>query len=237
MSYTYLLEQGEVSSVECFSDIPAYALSRSTSTAGMFCSSGSETGSCRGSRFGTTFAPLMEDRGEESQMSFAEDSHAKTSQLQEEEPALTASEADFGERWPESSARWDHESSLWRTRQCLLFEDSEESLETWPQWGFTRGTEFWEATKPVGVRTESGCGSSLMRPTASDGLRHKFQVRSLIRSGHQDGNLSEQLARVHGLKLTRTACEILMGWPLMWTACEPLGMVNVQDWLRLHGES
>jgi hypothetical protein len=82
---------------------------------------------------------------------------------------------------------------------------------------------------------ESESGYSLMRPTASDGLRHKFKLSSLVRKGHQDGNLSEQLARVHQVKLTPLASEILMGFPETWTDSSPLEMHKWHTWQQQHG--
>ena len=77
MSYTYLLEQGEESSAESFSDIPASVLSRSNHTAGKFSCSGSETECCPGSQSGTTCEPSTADRGAALLTSFLEGFRAK----------------------------------------------------------------------------------------------------------------------------------------------------------------
>jgi DNA (cytosine-5)-methyltransferase 1 len=39
-----------------------------------------------------------------------------------------------------------------------------------------------------------------------------------------------------GGPLNPTWVEWLMGWPLGWTALEPLAMDRFQQWLRLHGQ-
>ena len=44
------------------------------------------------------------------------------------------------------------------------------------------------------------------------------------------------LAAQVGGSLSPTWVEWLMGWPLEWTACEPLGMDRFRSWLRSHGE-
>jgi len=74
-----------------------------------------------------------------------------------------------------------------------------------------------------------------MRPIASEGLRHKFQINQLIRKNHQDGSLSEQLARVHQVKITPLASEILMAWPETWTDCAASATDNFQHWCDSHG--
>jgi len=44
---------------------------------------------------------------------------------------------------------YDPVTCSWRTRQCSLFGDLAELLETWPEWGMTLGGECWEQTMPV----------------------------------------------------------------------------------------
>jgi hypothetical protein len=92
----------------------------------------------------------------------------------------------------------------------------------------------WEVTKPEAFQTAKGSGLSLMRPTASDGLRQSFRIESLVRKGHGDGNLSEQLARVHQKKLTPECGEILMRWPEGWTDLKPLETDKILSWQRQH---
>jgi hypothetical protein len=236
MSYTFLQEQGEESSAESFSDIPQFVLSRLNLTAEKSYSKDSEMESCLSFQSGTMCEHSTATLGGGELISSAEDFHAKTCQLPARAQESTESEADYGRICGESLAKFDPVSYSWKTRQCLLFEDSGECLETFPQWGFTLGMELWEATPPVGAQMVNESGFSLMRPIASDGLRHKFKLQSLIRKGHQDGNLSEQLARVHQKKLTPLASEILMGWPETWTDLKPLEMVSVQSWQHSHGK-
>jgi len=188
------------------------------------------------SQSGMTCSPSTESLGVAWWILSLAASRAKTFQSQEVARDLTATVAVCGLKWPESLAKLHPDECLWKTRQCLLFEDSGESLETWPKWGSTQGTEFWEATPPGAVRMESASGYSLMRPIASDGLRHKFKLKSLIRKNHQDGNLSEQLARVYQKKLTPLASEILMGWPETWTDCDASATASVQSWCVSHGK-
>ena len=146
MSYIYLQEQGGESSVECFSEIPAFVLSKSSLIAGKSCCSGSATEFFRNSRFGTTCEPLTASRGEERSTSSVADSLAKTYPAQGKAQGSKESEADCGLNLQESLAKYDPATHLWRTRQCSLFEDLGEYLETFPKSGMTRDGLLWELT-------------------------------------------------------------------------------------------
>ena len=229
-------ESGEESSAASFSDIEQSVLLNLNLTADESYSKGNETESCQSSQSGTMSAPSTANLGEEKSISSAGDSLAKTSQLLGKVMELTEEEAGYGEKWPESLAKYNPNTSSWRTRQCLLFEDLAELLETFPNWGIMQDGECWAVIPPEIVVMANESGFSLMRPTASDGLRHRFKVESLIRVNHGDGNLTEQLARVYRLKLTPLACEILMQFPEMWTDLNQLEMHKFQSWQQQHSE-
>ena len=106
MSYIYLQEQGEESSAECFSDIPASVLSRLNLSVEKSCSKDSETESCPSSQSGTTYEPLTANRGEEKLTSSAEDSPVKTSLAQAKARESTEQEAGSGLSSQESLAKY-----------------------------------------------------------------------------------------------------------------------------------
>lgn len=54
-------------------------------------------------------------------------------------------------------------------------------------------------------------------------------------SGRQENGHTPQLPEAIGGKLNPTWVEWLMGWPLGWTALEPLGMGRFQQWRQRHG--
>jgi hypothetical protein len=140
-----------------------------------YCAPDKMTDFSRLSRFGMTYKPLTEDRGEELLMSYLEAFHAKTSQQQEKEQELTESEAECGEKWHGSFTKYDPDSSLWKTHQCSLLGDLEPFSETWPRWGLMRSGECWEqqtlAHRTSG--TESGLSEKLPTPQASDYITKK----------------------------------------------------------------
>jgi len=165
MSYTYLQEQGEESSAECYSDIPASVLSRSRNTREKSCCSDSETESCQGSQYGMTSAPLTENRGEGVSMLSLVDSPVKTSAPLERAQDWPASDPVFGLKWPESSAKYDRSSSSWRIHPCLFPEDSMSCSATLPRWGMMRGGELSVRTMPAHLT--SGIESGLWRTPAA----------------------------------------------------------------------
>jgi hypothetical protein len=177
MSYTYLLEQGEESSAASFSDIPQSVLSRLNLIAGKSCCKGSGTESCQSSQSGMMSPHSMELRGEEKSMSSVEDSLARISQAQGGGLELKANEADSGQKWPESLAKYDPNTRSWRTAQCLLFEDSTESLETFPRWGMMRDGELWEQSTQV-RRTDEIESGLWPTPTGQDNAQVQGQGKA-----------------------------------------------------------
>ena len=98
----------------------------------------------RVSRYGMTFKPLTETRGEELLTLYLEVFLAKTFQPPGGGLALTENEAECGEKWRGSFVKYSPDSCSWKTHQCSLLGDLDEFLETWPQWGLMRNGECWE---------------------------------------------------------------------------------------------
>ena len=158
MSYTFLLESGEESSAECYSDIPVFAPSKSSLSAEKSSCKDNATESCPAFRFGTMCGLSTGDRGAEKSIAFAEASRVKTSQWQAKVRASTEREAGYGASSSVLLAKFDHTTRSWKTPQCSLFGDSDECLETLPRWGMTRNGLLWELTtwvRPTGA-SESG---------------------------------------------------------------------------------
>jgi hypothetical protein len=132
-----------------------------------YCAPDKTTAFSRPSRFGMTFAPLTESRGEELLTLYRAAFPVKTSQSQEQEMDLTGSDQGCGERWLAWLAKYDHASSSWRTAQCSLLSEEPESLEILPRSGMTRDGLLWE--QPMSVRPTNGIGSGLWpTPNARD---------------------------------------------------------------------
>lgn len=119
------------------------------------------------SRFGMTCKPLTEDLGAELLISWRAGFHAKTSASPETAQALTESAAGCGTTWPASLAKYDPDTSLWKTAQRSLLEDWAEFSETWPRWGLMRNGECWERPTLV-LRTSENASGLWQTPVADD---------------------------------------------------------------------
>jgi hypothetical protein len=132
-----------------------------------YCAPDKMTVFSRLSRFGMTYKPLTESRGEELLMLYLAGFHAKTSAPQEKAPDLTVSDQECGRTWRAWLAKFDLDSCSWKTPQCLLLGEEPESLQTLPRWGMTRNGLLWEqqTLEPITRGTESGLWAS---PNARD---------------------------------------------------------------------
>ena len=258
MSYIFLLGQGEESLAGSFSDIPVYVLSRSNPTAERFYSSGNGMGSCPDSLSGMTCGPSMAIPGEDESTSSAEDSHARTSPPQAKGLGSAENAADYGLNLLGSLAKFDRDSYSWRTPQCSLVEGLDEFSGTWPRWGTMRSGECWERIMPElpTSGTESG---SWPTPRASEANGGDYQydrgdhskprdtLKGMVKrfpspaardwksgAGRKENGHVPQLPEVLGGQLNPDWVEWLMGWPIGWTACEPLEMGRYQQWPLWH---
>jgi len=109
-----------------------------------YCAPDKMTAFSRLSRCGMTYKPLMESRGEELLTLYLEGFHAKTLARPAKAQELMETEAECGEKWRASYAKYSHDTHSWKTPQCSLLGDLEEFSETWPQWGLMRDGECWE---------------------------------------------------------------------------------------------
>ncbi len=231
MSYTYLLESGEVSSAECFSGIPAFVLSKSSLSAEKSSCNGNATESCPASQFGTMCEPLTASRGAEKSTASAEVSRVKTSQRQAKARASTEREADYGASSPVLLAKFDPNTRSWKTPQCSLLEDWGECLETFPKSGTMRDGLLWELTMwahPT-VASESGFWR-IPTPLASDGSNRKVRYLRKAKFGARVRSVPYWILKNYNMRCTPTMSEWLMGYPISWTDSAPLAMDKFRLW-------
>jgi hypothetical protein len=231
VSYIYLQEQEGGSWEECSSDTPQFVLWKLNHIADEFCSKGNEMESYQSSQSGTMSQPSTATPGGEKSTSLQEDSHAKTSVVQEEEKDSTESEVDYGQKWQGSLAKYDPNTHSWKTHQCLLFEESTECLEIFPRWGMTQNGELYQLPIPAHLIYEKEYGSMpYFTPTARD---YKGMSGSGLRKRH---GAFHNLADCLGGVPNPTFSEWLMGWPLGWTDLKPLEMDKFQLWPQQHSD-
>ena len=217
------------------------------------------------SRFGMTFKPLTENLGRDVLTSYLEDFPVRT--FLPLDGALASKEPDreCGDTWRELLARYDPDTSTWKTPQCSLLEDSIKFSEIWPRWGLMlAGASYRQQTLVLPIKeTESGLSLNISppppriwpTPTAhmsketNAPSEHKRNTPTLTAQVNWAtptvcGNYNRKgasktsgdgLATQVGGKLNPTWVEWLMGWPLGWTDLKPLEMDKYQQWRQQHG--
>lgn len=179
---------------------------------------------------GMTSPPLMQGHSKDALTLSLEGFHAKTLANAELAQVSRDNEVVYGGKWHESFAKLDPITLLWKTAQCSLLEDLEQSLETWPEWGSMRNGECFELPVLEQPTIERGF-TWLLTPTAQSWKAWTFRnPLALIRKNHADGNLQEQLMRLYQRMTTPRCQEILMMWPEGWTDSKPLAMDGFQRW-------
>lgn len=151
-------ERGGGSSAATCSDGEPSALSSSSPTLETFYLRAKTMESCRRSRSGMTSAPLTAAHGEGVLTWCQAGSRARTSAAQGEERVSAARDQDSGAKWLASFARFDLDSSSWKTPQCSLLGGSESFSETWPRSGSMLNGVCWERTISAHPIGESGSG-------------------------------------------------------------------------------
>jgi hypothetical protein len=182
------------------SDGEPSAQSNGNHTQQAYCAPDKMTDFSRLSRFGMMFKPLTESRGEELLMSFRADFRAKTSQSQETGQDLLENDQECGEKWHGLLARFDQNMHSWRTVQCSLIGDLNESLQTLPAWGMTVGGELYLRQTLVQTIKEKEFGLWLTPSTvdipvrSQKSMEKRLDYRAKIgRNGVGAGCLSEQV--------------------------------------------
>jgi hypothetical protein len=170
-----------------------------------YCAPDKMTVFSRLSRFGMTFKPLTDIRGEELSMSSVVAFHVRTLVRQEKVTDLTENEAECGRTWRAWLAKFDPDSCSWKTPQCSLLGEEPESLQTLPRWGMTVDGLLWEqqTLEPITRGTEFGLLERWATPTTMDTLPPKSdkaleKEATQVRPGRaKPANLRDQVSNMH----------------------------------------
>ena len=125
MSWLYSQALVEEYLGENFLDGEQSALLSGSNTQQAFCAPGKMMSFYPLSRFGMTYKPLTESRGEELLTLYLAGFHAKTLAQQEKAQESTVSAQECGEKWRASFTKYDPDLRLWKTHQCSLLGDLE----------------------------------------------------------------------------------------------------------------
>ena len=188
----------EYSAANCSGGLPSAQLS-GTDTPATYCSHGKTTDALKPSRSGMTCKPLTESRGVDVLTWYLAAFPVRTFHPLERAQESTESEAGCGDIWHESLARFDRDSSSWKTLQCSLLAGLDEFSETWPRWGLMRDGQCWAQSMPAHLT--SGIESGLW-PTP----------RASANENRQTMLTPSQLAGTHGLSLCAVV-NTLAKWP------------------------
>ena len=154
----------EYSAATCLDGVQSARLSANPTPHAFLCKD-RMTAFSRLSRFGMTFVPLTENLGADLLTWFLAGSRARTSAALERAQASTANAPACGEKWRESSVRYDLDSSSWKIHRCLWEEDLPWSSVTLPRWGMTRSGVVYQ--HPTLERPISATVYGLLLPTPS----------------------------------------------------------------------
>lgn len=188
------------------------------------------------SRFGLTCAVLTESHGEELLMSFLAGFHARTSVQMVTVPASTGIAPDCGQKWRESSVRYDLNLSAWK-----ILHGSEEKVLPWssvtlPKWGMAASGSVFQHRTVERPMKETGCG---LWPTAKATIRGDCPSERLRRtpdlpSAIKIRPLPDGSQPLQDGQLNPEWVEWFMGWPIGWTELKPLEMDKFHEWLLQH---
>lgn len=229
--------QEEVSSEAICWDGEQFVPSSGPTILGRYCLPDSETGCCLDSRFGMMSRHSMETHGEAASMSSQEDFPARTSAQPAKALESMGQGRECGSTWPGSFARFDPNSSSWKTPQCSLLEGLDVFSETWPRWGMMRNGACWELMTLGGLTNGNGFGS-WPTPTKSDAKRCRdLRIESLGKRAQIPGvhwNLAEHVAAEYEGYPTPQFVAWLMAWPTDWTNLRPLETDKFRQWQQQH---
>jgi hypothetical protein len=207
------------------------------STPQAYCAPDKMTGFSRLSPFGMTYKPLTENRGEELLTLYREVFLAKICQQREQEQELTGQNQECGNTWRGWLAKYDQDSCSWKTAQCSLITDSDESLVIYPRSGMTVDGLLWEQTRLERNTTETEFGL-LPTPTARDFNGHTITKKRPKGFNKVLPNVFKLEFQLQGQCYPHpTFSEGLMLWPVGWTDLKPLVMDKSHCVPQPHGES
>lgn len=191
------------------------------------------------SQFGLTCAVLTATHGEALLTSYLAASLARTSLRPAPGSASRGLDQAYGNKWLESSARFDLRSSAWRTHRCLFSEALPWCSVTLPKWGMTRSGYVFQHPSLERLTSEIAPGwSGETLPTPSVAMTKGSSANALTRKDGRSrlrNRLDYWVERdgQHG-RLNPTFVEWVMGWPIGWTGIEPLEMARFHEWMQQH---
>lgn len=246
MSWHYLRGQEAESWVANSLDGAPYALLRLLPTQGRPCSHDNETAYCPDSPSGTTPGPSTATHGADQSMSSPVGFHVKMSPRQVRVADLPVHVRDYGAKCAELLRRFGLFLSSPKTRLTCERVALAPSSRTLKLWGMTFDGECWALGTSAALIEDDGSGYVLPTPTANAYGTSNNGKRGDGTTFKQAGKASLFTMALSGIwpdgehasgRLNPEFIEHLMGWPIGWTALEPLETGKSRSWLQRHGVS
>ena len=187
---------------------------------------------CHRSPFGMMYVPSTDSLGEAMLTLFREDFLVRTS------PPLgivldsRATDRPYGFKWNGLLVKYDRNLCCWKTHRFSESGVLPTYLLDLPKWGMIHDGALLE-------RTTLACPMSgtdfCLYPTPTASIWKGWTFNEHHRSTYT------RIKRLYGLELTNGAppgpelLESMLGWPIGWSAPEPLEMASFQKWLDWHG--
>lgn len=225
MSWHYSQALVEVCSQDDSKDGTSSVLLKSNPTVEIFCSEGKTKDTSTHSPFGMTLEhstgdPLVD------QWILSQQASRVSRFLQQDTNFITTIHAISGLTPYVSFGKWNPNSSSWKMSLSYLLQDTLHKWpKTWPRAGIVSDGECYPLVKWMRHIREIESG---LLPTPAAGDYKRSTGKSQF--SRNTPGLSAQLGGVPHPEFT----EWMMGWPIGWTALEPLATDKFQRWLRLH---
>jgi hypothetical protein len=184
------------------------------------------------SLFGLTCAVLTEADGEALLTSFLRAFPARTSAPPARAQASTGKARGYGARPTGSLAKWSPQSRGWKTAQCSLLEDSDESSVIWPRAGSMRNGECFERPTLGSPTSAAAFGYSLPTPSGVNGGRNN----TMGRVDEWGGSSNPLRGTAIGSMCLPEFEEMVMGWPIGWTELTPFATDKFLAWQHEHSD-
>ena len=187
------------------------------------------------SRFGLTWRPLTEARGEAVLTSFRAGFPARTFPARAKGKESTEPDPGYGSTWRELSERYCRNSSSWRTHQCLWDEALPWSSVTLPRWGMMRTGAVWMQLEQR-ERLKPGKGSGLLPTLTASDAQGARNGTAKGRTPSAGLTMTDWLwLNIGQGMLHPESAEWVNLWPIGWTDCAPLETAKFRQWQRSHG--
>jgi hypothetical protein len=133
-------------------------------------------------------------------------------------------------------ARYDQNlHGLRMSQESLLQDIANEFSETWPRWGLMLDGECFQLP-PLALPIAEN-ESSLLPTVGASEYKGASKARFVGSKDYRGAKMVEGLR--HGPNdpayLNPQFADWAMGWPMGWSALEPLGTGKFQSWLKQHG--